>query len=258
MGWRVGELVGWGRRADLGTLVFSPLQGGLCTCLWIGRIVIERRFLSSAEVRVVYDRVGEAQDKQAFYEAPAVEAVIAHGAFGEARSIAEIGCGTGRVATRLLQECGPEARYVGVDVSGRMVEIAQDRLGTYGDRVTIQQTDGTFAFGWPDASQDRVVATYVLDLLSPRDVREAIREVHRVLRRDGYLCLAGLTWGERLLGRLVSVLWSGVHRVRPEWVGGCRPLRVRPFLDPSRWAIEHYDIVRAWGIPSEVIVASPR
>jgi ubiquinone/menaquinone biosynthesis C-methylase UbiE len=220
--------------------------------------VLARRSLSRPEIRAVYDRIGRGQDAQTFYEAPAIDALIAHADCGEARTLFEVGCGTGRVAERLLRaHLPPDARYVGIDLSPTMVRIARDRLAPFGDRAAVVQTDGGFSFDRPDASQDRVLATYVLDLLSPADIRALLAEAHRLLAPDGRLCLAGLTWGERPLGRLVAAGWAAVHALRPRWVGGCRPLRVGPHLDPGRWAVRHREVVRAWGIPSEVLVATP-
>ena len=217
-----------------------------------------RTTLSRSEAQAVYDRIGQGQDTQTFYEAPAIDALIAHAAFGEATALFEIGCGTGRVAERLLRaEAPPEARYVGVDLSPTMVGIARERLAPFDGRAAVIQTDGGFSFDRPDASQDRVLATYVLDLLAPTDIRALLAEAHRLLAPDGRLCLAGLTWGDEPLGRLVATGWDMVHTLRPRWVGGCRPLRADRYLDPDRWAVRHREVVRAWGIPSEVLVATP-
>jgi ubiquinone/menaquinone biosynthesis C-methylase UbiE len=138
-----------------------------------------------------------------------------------------------------------------------MVEIARLRLTPFGDRAEVLLSDGGIKFETEDGSQDRVVATYVLDLVSEEDVRAVLREAHRMLGPAGRLCLAGLTRGESLIGWMVSSLWDHMHRFRPEWVGGCRPVRIRSFLKDRRWALQHHEIVRAWGVPSEILVASP-
>jgi SAM-dependent methyltransferase len=217
-----------------------------------------RRFLSRTEIRAVYDRTGRWQDAQAVYEAPAVDALIAHGAFDEADTLFEIGCGTGRVAERLLRNhAPPDARYVGVDLSPTMVGLARERLAGFEDCAEVVQTDGSFAYDHPNGSQARVLATYVLDLLSPTDIQALLAEAHRLLPPEGRLCLAGLTWGERPLGRCVAAAWTALHAVRPEWVGGCRPVRLREFLPGEQWRVHHRELVRAWGVPSEVLVAAP-
>lgn len=215
-------------------------------------------FFSPAEAAAVYDRIGRAQDTQAFYEDAAVDTLIAHGDFGAAQSIFEIGCGTGRVAERLLRDhCPDGARYRGVDVSTTMVDLARERLAAYADRATVTTTDGACVYESPTASHDRVLATYVFDLLSPAAIQAGLAEVRRMLRPDGRLCVAGLTWGTRPVGRVVSTAWAALHRVRPHWVGGCRPLRLRRHLAPKQWAVQHHETVQAWGVPSEVLVATP-
>ena len=218
----------------------------------------ERRTLSRAEAEAVYDRIGAWQDTQAFYEAPALDALIRRADFHEAASVMEIGCGTGRLAERLLRaHCPSHARYDAYDLSEMMVRIARERLASFGPRATVHPTDGRLSLNGSNGLYDRVVATYLLDLLSRADARTFLREAHRRLREDGRLCLAGLTWGRSFWARGVSGLWDILHRIRPEWVGGCRPLRHRALLDGARWSVRAHTVVRAWGVPSEVLVAQP-
>ena len=54
--------------------------------------------LTAEQARRVYDRIGCAQDTQAFYEDAAVIRLAQLGAFERARSVFELGCGTGRFA----------------------------------------------------------------------------------------------------------------------------------------------------------------
>lgn len=214
--------------------------------------------LSRAEAEAVYDRIGAWQDTQAFYEAPALDALIRHANFHEAASVMEVGCGTGRLAERLLRgHCPSHTRYDAYDLSGTMVRIARERLAAFGPRATVHATDGRLSRDGSTGPYDRVVATYLLDLLPRADAQTFLREAHRRLRGDGRLCLAGLTWGRSFCARGVSGLWDILHRIRPEWVGGCRPLRHRPLLDGARWNVQAHTVVKAWGVPSEVLVAQP-
>ena len=77
----------------------------------------------------------------------------------------------------------------------------------------------------PDASCDRVVSTYVLDLLSPADARAFVAEARRVLRPGGLLALASLAPGRTAPARLVTASGRRVWRLNPALLGGCRPLR---------------------------------
>lgn len=214
--------------------------------------------LSVADIEAVYDRIGRAQDTQAFYEAPALNALVHYGGFDEASSIFEIGCGTARFAHELLTAHLPDtATYRAVDVSSTMAAIARDRLKPFGERVSVTKTDGRLQVDLPDATVDRVVSTYVLDLLSDAEIRTVLGEAHRLLQPGGRLCLAGLTIGETVLTRLTPRMWEVVHAIRPAWVGGCRPVRMRRRLDPDRWTVHQHEIVSAWSVPSEVLVARP-
>jgi len=214
--------------------------------------------LSHEEAEAFYDRFGARQDSQGFYEDVALDELVAHAGLERASVVLELGCGTGRFAERLLTTVLPrDARYVGLDVSRTMVELASKRLERFGSRIEIRKTDGSVDFGLEAESFDAVVATYVMDLLPEHDVRGFLDESHRVLRTGGRLAVVGLTWGTGPLTALVSGIWSLVHRVSPATVGGCRPLNVSAHLD-ARWHVHYRAAVSGRGIPSEVLVAEKR
>lgn len=211
--------------------------------------------LTPAEARRFYDRVGSRQDRQAFYEDPALDVLLAHGAFGEARSVFELGCGTGRFAERLLaRHLPPTATYHGVDLSPRMLGLAQARLARFAPRVRLELSDGSVRLPVASASVDRVVSTYVLDLLADDDIRRVFADAHRVLAPGGRLCLVSLGPGTNALSRVTMTLWRAAFRLRPQWVGGCRPVALGQYVEPAQWTPHHHGSVVAWGIPSEVLV----
>ena len=213
--------------------------------------------LSPAQARAVYDRVGASQDRQGWYEDAAVDQAVAHGAFGSARSVVEVGCGTGRLAARLLaHELPPDGTLAASDPSPVMVALARQRLAAWGDRAEVVE-----AFGVPPVapgSADRVVVTYVLDLLSDADTRRVIADAHRALAPGGRLVLAGLSSGTGPVSRAVAAGWRTVWHVRPTWVGGCRPVEAGSLLDGRQWETVHHERVAPWGVPSESLVAVRR
>jgi ubiquinone/menaquinone biosynthesis C-methylase UbiE len=218
----------------------------------------ELAVLTRAQAKAFYDRFGAKQDKQGFYEDPALDNLVAHADFEHTRSVFEFGCGTGRFAERLLDRHLPQdAVYHGVDLSDTMVALARDRLRRFGDRGAIVQSDGSAATGAAPASVDAFVSNYVLDLLPDDEIRAVFAEAQRVLRPGGRLCVVSGTRGRAGLSRLVSWLWGRVHALRPALVGGCRPLLLTNFLAGSGWRLEHVNVVVAYGVPSEVVVARP-
>jgi len=213
------------------------------------------RALSHEEARAFYDRFGAKQDLQGFYENPAIEALLRHGGFASARAVVELGCGTGRLAARLLRERLPtEATYVGFDVSETMVGLARARVRPWSDRARVQRTEGPPALPLPDGACDRFLSTYVLDLLGEDDIRAALREARRVLAPCGRLCLASLTFGNTVASRAVCRLWTAIHSLSPGLVGGCRPLHLQAFT-ASDWKVLHGEVVCRFGICTEVLVA---
>jgi ubiquinone/menaquinone biosynthesis C-methylase UbiE len=215
--------------------------------------------LSHAAARATYDRIGRWQDTQRFYEDHATDDLIAHADLRQARSVLEFGAGTGRLGARLLRDhLPPTARYHGVDVSTTMVTLARERLAPWPERATIEQTDGVPRLRVPDATVDRFVSTYVLDLLSVEDIALVLEEAHRVLTTDGLLCLVSATHGRSALERGVMGLFGRLHALSPRLVGGCRAIDVLSALPPGRWRVVHRRVVSKWGVPSEVLVAAPQ
>jgi SAM-dependent methyltransferase len=185
--------------------------------------------------------------------------LIAHASFDNAQAVFEFGCGTGAFAERLLaSHLSPQACYVAVDSSTTMIRLAQARLARFGSRVTVEQTDGSLQFAAASGLYDRFVSTYVADLLSDFDIALLLSEAHRLLIPEGHLCLVSLTHGATEVARLVTGLWTRVHAQWPALVGGCRPLSLRPWLPVTHWQVGYRNVVTAFGIPSEVIIASLR
>ncbi len=215
--------------------------------------------LTHDQARTFYDRFGKKQDAQAFYEDAALDDMIAHSGFEEAENVFELGCGTGRFAKRLLETHLPDpASYFGVDISRTMVDIAEKRISAYSGRANVAQSDGSMHFPVPDQSMDRVVSTYVFDLLSFRDTMNAINESGRVLIPGGKLCLVSLTHGTTLVSRIACNLWTASFRINPRLVGGCRPIQLEPYFNPEMWSIAYSNVVTQFGVPSEVVIATRR
>ncbi len=213
--------------------------------------------LDRDQARSYYDRFGSKQDKQGFYEDPATRNLLVHARFDNAEAVFEFGCGTGRFARELLASYLPErATYAGYDLSPAMVRLARERVAEFGDRARVHLSDGSPQLNVPDASADRFVANYVLDLLPIPDIEAVLDEAHRVLGPEGLLCLVSLTYGQGPLSRMIVWTWQRVHRFDPRLVGGCRPLRLEEFVPPDSWTIRHREVVVSFGIPSEVLVAS--
>ena len=124
--------------------------------------------------------------------------------------------------------------------------------------MELRLVDGSLPLDFAAGAFDRFVASYVLDLLSPDDIRAVLAEAHRLLSPEGSLCLTSLTPGTTPLSRTVTTSWQAVWSRRPALVGGCRPLELLEHVDVRSWAIDHRAVVTSFGVSSEVIVATRR
>lgn len=215
------------------------------------------RVFAPEDAKRYYDHFGTMQDKQFYERAPLAE-LVAHAGFEEASSVFELGCGTGRFAVSLFTErFTPHTRYVGMDISTTMVEIAGRRLKPWNSRATVTQLDGTRGLPYSDGHFDRFIATYVFDLLPLPSINSLVNEAHRLLTHNGRLCVITSAEGVGPISRAVSRVWRAVYERRPWLVGGCRPLHLSKLLDTAKWQIEFQRHLSSWGIGSEIVIAKP-
>ncbi len=209
------------------------------------------RGLSHAEVENFYDAFGAKQDKQNYYEDIALADMLKHARLEDAKSVVEFGCGTGRFAEETLRL--NHATYWGCDLSTTMIELSSQRLSRFGDRAIVWKSAGELSLPLPSESADRFVSNYVLDILSHGEIQTVIGEAGRILKQDGLLCLTGLTKGIGLFSKTWTAFWNLRFDLNPKWVGGCRPVVLKEFLDG--WNIVHHNVIVARGISSEIVVA---
>jgi ubiquinone/menaquinone biosynthesis C-methylase UbiE len=158
-------------------------------------------------------------------------------------------------AARLFDHLARGLRYLGVDISETMVALARERLRPWANRAEVVRPKAR-SLGSGAGAYDRFVSTYVLDLMSEEAIRAVLADAHRLLGREGLLCLVSLTHGHGVITKLISSAWTMLHRLKPTLVGGCRPIELRDYLAGDRWRVQHHELVSAWGITSEVLVAS--
>lgn len=102
--------------------------------------------------------------------------------------VLDIGCGTGRLAERLVEEGVPSV--VGCDFSAGMLEHAATRLAPHvanGARAALVRGDAT-RLPFADGSFDAAVSTEAFHWFPDQDA--ALRELRRVLRPRALLLLA--------------------------------------------------------------------
>ncbi len=148
--------------------------------------------------------------REALLEAPAAASASprAVSASPRAVSVLEVGCGDGRFLSAMASSL-PQARLVGMDVSGRAIKKASLRLD--GDpRATFLEAP-VEAIPWEADSFDLVVT--IRSFHHWRDHQSGLREIQRVLRAGGTLVIGDALatgWIRRpWLRRMVEMLDGG-------------------------------------------------
>ena len=132
-------------------------------------------------------------------------------------AVVDVGCGAGPNFPALREAIGPSGSVLGIDLSPRMLQRAQQLVDTKGwDNVETVRADLT-SHDLGEQLFDRAIGNFSISATS--DVPATLTSVHRALRPGGKLFVADL--------RLVPTGWSapllhlfrGVYRTFGGWTG---------------------------------------
>ena len=199
------------------------------------------RYLTAAQTRRVYDRIGRIQDLQAVYEYRATTRCSRTPTSPmptPSASSATAPAPSPSASSRLPPKPTPATR---VSTSARTCTNSRSGASpAYADHVELRLGNALPRLPYPDASFDRFLATYVLDLLAPGDITRT---------------LAGSP--PRPRPRRPALPRQPHHRHNPPLpaphprlavprslkqalVGGCRPIIISDHLDQTAWTLRHY------------------
>ena len=98
------------------------------------------------------------------------------------KTVLDLGCGTGENLVPLVKR---GAEVIGIDISPELVELARERLGSYGLPATLRE-GSAYDTGLADESVDVV---FSMALLHHLDLPSARKEIYRILRPGGLFIL---------------------------------------------------------------------
>lgn len=103
--------------------------------------------------------------------------------------ILDVGCGAGKQCFSFLARLDGKAAITGGDVSEELLKKAKDENAKLGNRVTFQELDFNKTFPFDEKTFDLVSCSFAI--YYAEDIPFTIREMHRVLKADGYLFTTG-------------------------------------------------------------------
>lgn len=132
----------------------------------------------------------------------AVETVASY----DRASVLDVGCGSGRVGEFVLT-AGAE-RYLGIDFSKPMIEMARERLGRFGERVTLVNADFLSVTLGDDF--DVILVLGLFDYLA--NPGTFVERTFKLCAPGGCVVGSFPAW---------SLLKGPIRKLRYEWIGDC-------------------------------------
>ena len=146
-------------------------------------------------------------------------------------TVLEVGTGPGQILLEILKRVDRTNSVYGVDLSSKMLVKARQYVHRAGySTVSLDEADAR-QLPFVDHVFDVVYSSYVLDILSMRDIIITLAEFSRVLKARGRVILVNLskrsatshTWVEYLY-RWFPAAWV------PYVLGGCRPVLLEDYV----------------------------
>lgn len=119
--------------------------------------------------------------------------------------VLDFGCGNGRLL-KFIKKDSIEIKYEGVDISERLIAIAQEKYPKRNFKV-IEKED---SLPFDNDDFDTVIALAVFHHFNPEMAVGALREMQRVMKRDGVLILTAWNlWNRKYLKFLLKNIFRG-------------------------------------------------
>lgn len=175
-------------------LIGAALVGGIALVLYWQIVVAEGAYLGPRVVALLYDRFAPHYDRVKQFDKAGdalmlAAPVLRHLAASDAATplVLDVATGTGRLPDALLTQRRFRGHIVALDLSGRMLGIAQAKLAAHAGRITFVQHDAQH-LPFDAGMFDVVTCLEALEFM--RDPRGALREMARVLRPGGLLMVS--------------------------------------------------------------------
>lgn len=200
---------------------------------------------SKKETKAFYDKIARVYDLLAEHSEEPIRRVGLEMLDAQpGQKILEIGFGTGRCLVDLARSAGPAGAVFGMDLSEKMLEIAEKRICEEGldKRVRLFCGDALH-LPCPSEILDGIFMSFTLELFDTPEIPQVLAECSRVLKQGGCLVVVAMS-RVRAHGAMTEVFeWT--HRHFPNYLD-CRPILVRQALEDARFEIRDSKLVKRW------------
>jgi demethylmenaquinone methyltransferase/2-methoxy-6-polyprenyl-1,4-benzoquinol methylase len=216
---------------------------------------IERVYRSKDQARKSYDRISGWYDYvEGSWEKKLRVGGLRQLAAAPGEKILELGFGTGHSLKAIAESLGAEGKIYGIDLSPKMLALAQERLMKAGlaPRAELRSGDAT-SLPYEDGTMDAVFMSFTLELFDTPEIPKVLGESLRVLREGGRICIVALSKAGP--PRVMKRLYEWGHRKYPALLD-CRPIYVSRALEAAGFKTDDAFLSTIWGLPVETVVAT--
>ena len=149
-----------------------------------------------AQVEMMFDNIAHSYDKLNHRLSWNIDKAWRHFALKQLRPyhpqvMLDIATGTGDFAIQAAKMLHP-ARLVGADISEGMMEVGRQKTKAFGlDKTISFSKEDCMALSFEESTFDAVTAAF--GIRNFQDLDKGLREMHRVLKKGGHLCIVELT-----------------------------------------------------------------
>ena len=131
----------------------------------------------------------------------------------EGENVLDVGCGTGILSILSKLAVGETGRVCGIDLAHKMIRKATEKAGRYKLDIDFRSVSIT-CLPFPDERFDVVISSLMFHHLPVPIKREGLKEIHRVMKRDGRFFLADFSTPHVITAPLMFLLliWLGSTR----------------------------------------------
>ncbi|MEK6873506.1 MAG: methyltransferase domain-containing protein [Nanoarchaeota archaeon] len=215
---------------------------------------MSRKTSSSKDIKKAYSRLSYIYGIfESFFEKKLRRKSLELLKVNEGDLVLEIGFGTGYNLIELAKSVGENGRIYGIDLTSEMIEISKKRLKKKNleKRVKLVRGSATkLPFG--RNSFNIVYISNVLELFSDKDIKKVLKEIKRVLKTKGKVCVIDVAkTGYENSKSLKLYIWF--NKKFPSYTSS--PIDVEKYLKNSGFKILKKDIVKILKFfPMQVVI----
>jgi ubiquinone/menaquinone biosynthesis C-methylase UbiE len=218
------------------------------------QLALSRVTRSTSEARASYERMSRWYDLLADrFERRYRDIGLQELNAKEGEIVLEIGCGTGNCLLALAQSVGHSGKVYGIDISERMLHIAQGKVerARLSRRVELICGDGT-KLELQTGCFDAVFMSFTLELFDTPEIRTVLQQCGRFLRSGGRICAVAMSQKEK--DTLIMSLYGWIHMRFSNYVD-CRPIFVQRAMEDAGFRILDVKGMSMYGLPVDVVLA---